>query len=145
MRSITLQFDGEPKAVQSCRFAHVGGFMRKYQPKTTTEWKGYIRLATQSQVPDGWTPIDGPIAIMRALFVFSPPKSLKKADRTAIECGACLPKFTKPDLTDNLFKGLIDAMAGLVFVDDSRICKLDNVSKVYGNKPGITITFQEMI
>ena len=40
---IILHYPGVPKAVQSVRFARIGNFMQKYQPKDVMEWKNYIK------------------------------------------------------------------------------------------------------
>ena len=45
--------------------------------------------------------------------------------------GGEIEKTTKPDLSDNLKKLLFDTFGGVVFKDDSLICKENNVSKVY--------------
>ena len=54
-------------------------------------------------------------------FVFPPLKSMKKKTIQDIEAGEIIYKITKPDLEDNLKKGLNDAMTGIVWTDDSRI------------------------
>jgi Holliday junction resolvase RusA-like endonuclease len=68
------------------------------------------------------------------LFVFPILSSMKKAVRQAIEEGEIVYKPTKPDLQDNLMKILADSMNGIVFVDDSRICKVAS-QKIYGLIP----------
>lgn len=135
---IKLVFPGEPRAVQSFRFTQRG---RKYQPKENVEWKGYIRMVATQTLPSGWTPVDCPVRIKKALFVFAPVKSLKAAQRRIIEAGGFVSKTTKPDLTDNLFKGVIDALTGILYRDDALICGLDGVEKVYGRIPRIELVF----
>ena len=136
---IRLEFPGEPKSVQSFRFTRQG---RKYQPKDVTEWKGYIRCMAQEQLPPEFAPLDCGVNI-HVIFVFTPPKSMKKADKDKIEAGLTVYKTTRPDLTDNLFKGVIDALTGICWTNDSRICK-ERAVKVYGREPRITIEFREV-
>lgn len=49
-----------------------------------------------------------------------------------------IPKKTKPDL-DNLTKSFFDAAEKLLFSDDKEIVELNEVCKVYSDKPGITL------
>lgn len=142
MKTVKLVFPGEPRAIQSVRSCVVGGHARHFQPKRNEDWKSYIRVSAQSQLPEGWRPADGPVEIARARFLFAPPKSLKKRDRLVLESGALLPKTTRPDLHDNLFKGLMDALSGIVFADDARIWAMDSVYKAYTlGAPRIEIAF----
>jgi Holliday junction resolvase RusA-like endonuclease len=71
---------------------------------------------------------------VKVLFVFPPLKSWSKKKRLELESGAIIYKITKPDLTDNLMKGLFDAMNGISFTDDSRVCKVES-EKIYGLIP----------
>jgi Holliday junction resolvase RusA-like endonuclease len=128
MKSISLVFPGEPRAIQSVKSRTITpkagkAFIHHYQPKHNEDWKSYIRVAAQSQLPLGWTPIQGAVALGRVLFLFAPIAGLTKAQREAIEAGKIVLKDTKPDLNDNLFKGLMDALEGIVYVNDSRTCR----------------------
>jgi len=139
---IKLIFPGEPKAIQSVRFARRGDFIAKYQPKKNEDWKSYIRVSAQQQLPDDWMLLDCPLKIKKALFVFNPIKSLKKDEKQIIELGGFVSKSTKPDLTDNLFKGVIDALTGIVYRDDALIHTIESSQKVYGAVPRIEIEFE---
>lgn len=55
--------------------------------------------------------------------------------------GFTVPKITKPDLTDNLSKGVFDALEGIVFLNDSQIFAVKESYKLYSEKPGIRISF----
>ena len=134
-----LVFPGEPKAVQSFRFANIGGFMRKYQPKETVDWKNYIKILALQQAGPGFQPITVGVRLDSWKFIFPPLKSFKKPVKARIEAGQLLLKTTKPDLTDNLKKGVIDALKGTIFADDSLIC-IDGASfKAYGLEPRIEV------
>ena len=67
-------------------------------------------------------------------------KTFTKAQRKLIEDGGIVYKDTKPDITDNLMKGVADALEGIVYVNDSRICKVAS-QKIFGVKPRIEIKF----
>ncbi len=117
--------------------------MRKYQPKDVVDWKNYIKLVAQSQIPESFKPIDGPIVIS-ARFIFQPLKSFSKKKISLIESGWIFSKTTKPDLTDNLFKGLIDALSGVIWERDQQICMTRFCEKVYGSPPRIELHVEEM-
>lgn len=138
METLNLTFPGEPRAVQSVRFANIGGFVRKYQPKRNEDWKSYIRVSANEQLPDGWKVMDCPLAI-KATFFFSPPKSWAKYRLRELQCGVRFFKTTKPDLTDNLMKGLIDALTGIIWRDDAIICVVQS-SKEYAESPRIELS-----
>jgi Holliday junction resolvase RusA-like endonuclease len=102
-----------------------------------------IRAQIINQLPDGFKPFEGPISI-KASFRFPLPKSTPKKRKTPIEEGALLGyKTTKPDLNDNLMKGFADAMNGIVFTDDSQVCRL-TTEKIYSRTPCIVAEIREI-
>lgn len=142
---LRLVIEGEPKAIQSVRFARRGKFTTKYQPEENTVWKAYIRHAAVTQLPAGWELLDGGVALS-VLFVFYPTKAIlnNKRKHAILSAGGELYKITKPDLSDNLKKGLNDALSGVVWSDDSRICHELSAKKVYGMRPRIEIEVFEV-
>lgn len=60
----------------------------------------------------------------------------------AIEAGELVYKATKPDLTDNLNKGVFDALQGIIYANDSQIISMDDVKKIYGQRPRIDIELE---
>lgn len=143
MNPIKIRIDGTPKAVQSFRFAQVGGFTRKYQPQQTVDWKNYIRIVARQQLPDGFKPIEDMPLSVAVVFVFAPPKSLRRAEKLHIEAGGLIWKFTRPDLADNLKKGVFDALTGIVWKDDGMIAQ-DHGSKFYGSHEYTEITVKRL-
>ena len=134
---IKMSFLGEPKAVQSMRVAQIGGFIRKYQPKQNIEWKNYIRIKAQQQLPEGFRILDAEARIS-VLFVFPAGKSWSKRNLEKLANGERFGKTTKPDLVDNLCKGLCDALTGTVWRDDAIITRVTS-EKVFGAHPGIRL------
>lgn len=130
-----LKFPGEPKAVQSFRFTKEG---RRYQPGETTSWKGMLRIMTLDQLPEDWKLLDEPLYV-EAAFVFMPKKALGKRKLALIDSGEFMPKETKPDLTDNLMKGLCDALTTIVWKDDARVVQTSTI-KAVGALPRIEMT-----
>jgi len=136
MQTLSFTILGVPFAKQSFRFTRTG---HKYQPAKVINNEQNVRLQVINQLPKPFKPFSKQIEVLYITFVFPAPKSLKKADRIKIESGELIPKTTRPDATDNLIKGTIDAMKGIVFTDDSIIWRMNNISKVYGQTPCIMI------
>lgn len=132
-------FQGEPKAVQSARFYKAGDFIRSYQPKDVRDWKSYIRLSALQQVEriGDFKAFNDGVAVSID-FVFSPLKSWPKCKIKQLEDGVRFYKTTRPDLSDNLMKGLIDALTGLIWHDDAQIVRIDS-RKYYGPTPQIVL------
>lgn len=143
---IEFKILGIPSPKQSARFyaKNFGGktVIKSYQKKEVVEKERNIAFEVRSQLPDGFIPYDCPLSI-EVLFVFPPLSSMNKSTKAAIENGEIIYKPTKPDLQDNLMKGLSDAMNGVVFVDDSRICKVES-QKIYGLIPRTEVIIKKL-
>ena len=139
MKSGIITILGVPKAVQSFRFTKEG---RKYQPKEVVSWKNLVRITAMRQYAGKPILADIPVSI-DVEFVFPPPKSWSKSKRKALESGAVIYKVTKPDLTDNLKKALIDALSGVCWERDQQICR-EKTAKFYGTEPRTVLYFEEI-
>lgn len=138
--------NGEPIAKQSFRYAIRKGkdgkdFVSKYQKSDIVKAEQYIGWEVKRQLPKNFAPFDVAIGI-RALFVFPIPNAFTKKQRAQIEANEVIFKDTKPDF-DNLQKLLLDAMQGIVYVNDSRIVKAEAV-KIYGKVPRIEVEVYEV-
>lgn len=142
MNEFEFIFRTEPRAIQSVRFCRIGEHVKIYQLKSNTGWKNYIRLCASEQLPEKWQSLDGPLAL-EVQFVFSPLRSFPKKTMQAIAAGNRVYKSTKPDLTDNLLKGLCDALTGICWRDDSQICKV-NSCKFFGLDPMIRLKVEKI-
>ena len=142
-----LTFLGIPKPKQSAKFRAVKGkgktFIASYQKKEVKDNERNIAFDAKSQLPKDFIPYNVPIGV-NILYVFPPLSSFSKRKIKAIEDGEVFYKETKPDLTDNLNKGLFDALEGIVYVNDSRICKIGNAEKIYGVRPRTEVEFFEL-
>jgi Holliday junction resolvase RusA-like endonuclease len=132
---------GIPAPKQSFRFnPKTGG--KFTDAKTTGKLNSFIEQVVSS-LPKGFIPFDCKLKLV-AVFVFPPVKSMKKAILKDIEEGALIYKETRPDLTDNLMKGICDKMTGVVYTDDSRICSIKS-DKYYGSVPRTELTFYKLL
>ena len=127
-----------PKAIQSVRFSARCGYVQAFQPKSNKDWKLAVKTAVYEQLPAGWEKfVEVPLWV-QVWYVFPPLKSMKKADRECLENGGIIPKQTKPDVNDNLNKGLYDALTGVLWDDDARVAHSES-DKFFGKEPGIII------
>ena len=143
MNQITLTFPGKPKALQSFRVAQIGGFARKYQPREVVQWKNYLMILAREQLPSDFKVFTGVPLRIEMAFIFLLPKSAPKRMRVAIEAGERIWKITKPDVTDNLPKGVVDALSGIVYSNDCIISD-SHAMKYYGLEEKTVVKITEI-
>ena len=143
---IELKILGTPQAKQSARFRIAGKgkkqFVQSYQSKKVKDNEKNIAFQVKSQLPIGFVPYNEPIGV-DVLFVFPPLKSWTKKMHAELESGTIMYKDVKPDLTDNLMKGLFDAMNKIVFTDDSKICEVKS-KKIFGAVARTEVTLRKL-
>lgn len=118
--------------------------IRHFQPEKIKQNERNIAFYVKSQLPKGFRPFDGPIAVKRLLYVFPPQKNWSKTKLKQMEEGTVFYRDVKPDLMDNLNKPLFDALEGIVYTNDARIVKADGMLKIYGFVPRIEIEFEKL-
>jgi Holliday junction resolvase RusA-like endonuclease len=131
---IEFRIPGLPVAQprQRHRIATFGGRARaiNYTPAKdpVNSFKASARLAAAMAYRGA--PLDKAVAI-EVVFVFARPKSVPKRDGTAR-----LPHTSKPDL-DNVMKALLDALNGVLFMDDSQvnIARIEKWKAATGEQP----------
>ena len=134
-----------PKPIQSTKFARMGKFTKTYQPKNNAEYKGQLRhLAKIYMEENGLDIISGAVRIILVEYRFSPPKSFSKRKVSSLALGNTIYKETRPDLMDNLNKGLFDAMQSVLYVDDGLIVESLMTRKIYSLNPGIHLILEEI-
>lgn len=111
-------------------------YIRSYQKKDVVEKQQNIGFEILKQLPKGFKLMEGALYVA-VTFVFPVLKSMSKKERDLIESGEIVYKTAKPDLVDNLMKGLFDAMNGIVFKDDAQICRVSS-KKIFGEF-GLTV------
>jgi len=147
--TLKLKILGIPQPKQSVRSRGVlmpSGKVKikHYQTDKIKSNERNIAFDVKSQLPKGFKPYDGPIEVKKLLYVFPPQKHWTKTKLKQLEEGKVFYRDVKPDLTDNLNKPLFDAMQGIVFMNDSQIVKMNDVSKIYGLVPRIEIEFEPL-
>jgi Holliday junction resolvase RusA-like endonuclease len=138
---------GEPKPKQSARFRNVKGkagkkdFIMAYQTKDVIDNATNAGKYVLSQLPLDHVLYDQAIGA-KLKFIFPPLKSWSKATKSLFENGNVIYKISKPDI-DNLQKSIFDALNKIVYVDDSRVSKVE-AEKIYGKEPKIEIEFYKL-
>lgn len=133
-----LTFPGKPKAVQSVRIGRTKtGFPVAFQTNDVRCWKADIRAQARQQLagdffhkahPDyvAGQPLFGcgvPV-VVDITFAFLLPKSAPKELRNHLGRSGLIYRVKRPDLIDNLCKGLCDALTGIIWADDAQVVAL---------------------
>lgn len=131
-----------PKPKQSFRVAVKNNKIVKFTDSKIKYYENDLKNQIKKQLPTGHKLIEDAIKVTHILYVFPVRKTEKKQNICMIDSGNYLLKTTKPDLSDNLQKALFDAMEGIVYKNDSQICIIENIKKVYGTTPRIEIELE---
>lgn len=127
-----------PRAKQSFRYTRSG---IRYQPQSIVNYEKNVSAQIVYQLPKDFKPFKVAVEILSIHFIFPPLKNFSKKKIEYLK-NHYLPKTTKPDLTDNLMKSVVDAMKGIVYYDDSQIWHIQDSKKYYGLEPGIKIEIE---
>lgn len=136
---ITITLAGAPQGKGRARAFLRGGHIRHYTPERTRSYEGMIRTAAMDALGNRQA-FDEPVElILRA--VFPAPASWSNRKRAQAYTGSIKPG-KKPDL-DNIAKAWNDALNGVVYRDDSLICRM-SLEKRYGPQALVVVTVQPM-
>ena len=128
---------GKPFGKQRPRHMRNG---HTYTPKETIEYENLVKLFySQSEHPK--EPTDKPIQMVIQADFPIPTSWSKKKKREAEEYQPFC--CTKPD-SDNIIKGLSDALLGIAYKDDSQIVTL-HCEKFYGTTPQVIVNLYEWV
>jgi Holliday junction resolvase RusA-like endonuclease len=138
MMQIHFQVEGDPKGKGRPRFSRVGNFTKVYTDKQTLTYEAMIATFAK-QAMGGTEPLKTPVSVF--LYVRLPvPQSYPKKRREGCLSGLEKP-CKKPDI-DNIAKTYLDAMNGVIFVDDTQVIDL-HVKKLYSVVAGVDVMVME--
>jgi Holliday junction resolvase RusA-like endonuclease len=137
---IEFTVPGEPRGKGRPRFSRVGKFTRTYTDAKTKEYETKVALAA-TEAMEEHDPLETPVVAWMEINV-QIPASYSKKRRLACLMGEEMP-CKKPDL-DNVAKGVLDAMNGIVYKDDVQVVRLA-VQKHYSTEPSVYIMVREYL
>jgi len=136
MKPITFSVPGDPVPQPRARITTRGKFAHAYTPKKhpINNYRNEISVAAIAAMGDA-EPASEPVSVVIDA-VFARPKS----HMTKLGVKATAPKLPRPDC-DNIAKGVLDALALIVWLDDTLVQRLV-VEKSYGDEARTTVRIQ---
>ena len=129
---------GEPVGKGRPRFARRGNFVSTYSPQKTKTYEDEIRLMAKAAMGASEA-LETPITV--AIYIrVGIPKSFSKQKRK--DALANIERPTKKPDIDNIAKCFLDAMNGIVYLDDKQVVSL-HITKVYAETPAVEVMVKE--
>ena len=129
--------EGTPVGKGRPKFARRGKFVSTYTPTKTRTYEDTIKVAARQAMTI--EPLQTPVTVFVYISVPIPASYSKKRKQ------ACLSGFEKPmkkpDI-DNVSKCFLDAMNGIVYVDDVQVISL-HMTKVYNTIGMVEVLVRE--
>lgn len=135
---ITYVVYGEPVGKGRPRFARRGNHISTYTPLKTKTYEDEIRTMARAAMGAS-EPLDTPVTVAIYIRVGIPASFSKQKRKDALS--GILKPTKKPDL-DNVAKCHLDAMQGIIILDDKLVVNL-HVTKVYAETPAVEVMVKE--
>jgi Holliday junction resolvase RusA-like endonuclease len=129
---------GEPIGKGRPRFAKRGNFVSTYTPQKTKTYEDEIRLMAKAAM-GGSEPLETPVTVAIYIRVGIPASFSKQKRKDAL---ANIERPTKKPDIDNIAKCFLDAMNGIVYLDDKQVVSL-HITKVYAETPAVEVMVKE--
>lgn len=150
MTTIEFHVEGDPVPQGSTRaFQRGGRIVTTNDPSGRLErWRGDIRSAAKLVLPPTWEVLTGPVAL-GVTFHIRRPKShylpvTKSRPVPVLRPDAPMWHDQAPDL-DKLYRAVMDALAVVVYGNDSQVSRFINPGKVWAASPGADIRVRELV
>ena len=131
---IKFTVPGTPAGKGRPRFARRGTFVSVYTPEKTVDYENLVKFHARKAMYEKAI-MTGPVE-MQVLICVPIPASWSQKKQIAARKGEVFPT-TKPD-ADNVFKGVCDALNGIVYADDKQITDI-HISKRYSDMPRVVV------
>jgi Holliday junction resolvase RusA-like endonuclease len=129
---------GEPVGKGRPRFAKRGNFVSTYTPQKTKTYEDEIRLMAKAAMGSS-EPLETPVTVAIYIRVGIPVSYTKQMKKYALE--GILKPTKKPD-ADNVLKCFLDAMNGIVYLDDKQVVNI-HLTKVFAETPAVEVMVKE--
>jgi len=135
---IVFEVLGDPKGKGRPRFSRHGKFTKVYTDQATLDYETAIQSCA-SKAMGLQKPLETPVSVF--LYIRLPvPQSYSKKRTEACLAGSERPS-KKPDI-DNVAKCFLDAMNGVVYLDDTQVVDL-HIKKLYSAVAGVDVAIME--
>jgi len=129
---------GEPVGKGRPRFARRGNFVSTYSPQKTKTYEDEIRMMAKAAMGASEA-LETPVTV--AIYIrVGIPKSFSKQKRK--DALANIERPTKKPDIDNIAKCFLDAMNGIVYLDDKQVVSL-HITKEYAETPAVDVMVKE--
>ena len=135
---ITYIVYGEPVGKGRPRFVRRGNFTQTYTPLKTKTYEDEIRMMAKAAIGSS-EPLETPVSVYIYISV-GIPASFSKQKRKDALLNIEKP-MKKPDI-DNVAKCFLDAMNGIIYLDDKQVVNL-HITKVYAETPAVQVMVKE--
>ena len=139
LRRTTIEITGAPVAKGRGRAVSTSSGTRVITPEKTKKWEADARTEARYQMGQA-EPFTQPLSIS-TIVTITPPKSWPNWKREAALEGL-IPHTNKPDI-DNVVKAAMDALNGIVYVDDALAYRID-ARKAWGVRPSVWVLVTEV-
>lgn len=129
---------GEPVGKGRPRFAKRGNFVSTYTPQKTKTYEDEIRMMAKAAMGSS-EQLETPVTVAIYIRVGIPTSFSKQKRKDALVNHIRPTK--KPDI-DNVAKCFLDAMNGIVYLDDKQVVSL-HVTKEYAITPAVDVMVKE--
>lgn len=137
---VTYMVYGEAVGKGRPRFAKRGNFVSTYTPLKTKTYEDEIRMMAKAAMGAS-EPLETPVTVAIYISVGIPSSFSKQRKKDAL---ANIEKPTKKPDIDNSAKCHLDAMNGIVYLDDKQVVNL-HVTKVYAETPCVQVMVKECL
>lgn len=139
MARVSFTVPGTPVGKGRPRFARTKVGVRTFTPEQTVRWENLARHAASVAMAGAEPFADAVSVVITAILPI--PASWPKMRQVRARAGLLRPTV-KPD-ADNLQKGALDAMNGVVYGDDKQAVDV-HIIKLYGDRPRLEITVEQI-
>ena len=129
---------GEPVGKGRPRFARRGNFVSTYSPQKTKTYEDEIRMMARAAMGSSEV-LETPVTVAIYIRVGIPASFSKQKRKDALE--GILKPTKKPD-ADNILKCFLDAMNGIVYLDDKQVVNI-HLTKLYAEIPAVEVMVKE--
>ena len=144
---ITFSAPIEPVAKARPRVSMRGGFARAYTPKKSKKFEDDLAAIAKAHLRSIGinSPLTNACSVTIEAFFTVPKSWTKKRKAELLKDSNGLvrhPHVSKPDL-DNTQKSVLDALNGIVYVDDCQVCEIV-ARKFYSNSARLDISIEQV-